>query len=74
MNAAFMVLADWPGSSRTRVTTPSSDSSQRMVEGRAVVSMTDVSSEVSGGGSTGQTRSTMVAMPMPPPTHRVARP
>lgn len=32
MNAAFMVLADWPGSSSTRVTTPASSCSQRMVE------------------------------------------
>lgn len=31
MKSAFMVLADWFGSSRTRVTTPVSSCSQRIV-------------------------------------------
>ena len=65
--ASFIVLADWPGSSRVRTTMPSSPCSQRIVV---------LSDHVFSGssGRPGQIRSMMVAMPMPPPTHSVARP
>ncbi|MEY9815803.1 hypothetical protein RKD21_006060 [Streptomyces albogriseolus] len=39
MNAAFMVFTDWPGSSRTRVTTPVSSCSQRMVVDSVLIRM-----------------------------------
>ena len=69
LNAWFIVLADWSGSSRTRVTMPVSSCSQRMV----VLSVMGVPLRKKGAGD-GQRRSTTVATPMPPPTQRVARP
>lgn len=72
LKAWFIVLADWPGSSRTRVTTPVSSCSQRIVVD-SLMFATSVS-EVGSGIRTDQMRSTMVATPMPPPTHRVTSP
>ncbi len=81
--ASFIVLTDCAGSSRTSVTTPSCPCSQRMAGAPSGVR---ADSDV-GDGDMGvlqrpigkpegdqARRSTMVAMPMPPPTQRVARP
>ena len=62
-----MVLADWFGSSMVRVTMPSSPLSHLMVVLSLILR--------SPFGRRGDyRRSTTVAMPMPPPTHKVQRP
>ena len=63
-NRAFMVLAPWVGSSIVSVTMPSASTSQAIM-----LSVISVSSS-----SLAQTRSMMVARPMPPPMHSVTRP
>lgn len=70
LKARFIVLADWLGSSSTRVTTPVSSCSQRMV----VLSVMSVLLRKQGWPGDGQRRSMTVATPMPPPTQRVTRP
>jgi hypothetical protein len=64
-------LALWFGSSSVRVTIPSESCSQRMVLVNSDIN--NASFEVRWVRRD-YTRSTMVAVPMPPPMHRVTRP
>ena len=66
-NSAFMVLAPWLGSSIVRVTIPASSISQPNM---LMSVMCDAFLVRSGS----QSRSMMVATPMPPPMHSVIRP